>query len=151
MRDGYAIGDDTPAARQDGGSICPFCGSLAVVSWGDVTDDPMRIELYCVNEACEVREMQIIATRAGGHELERADVLALHTLEEGTPDERSRLGYDRRTTSGSDFAKQWEDDARTGGSLNKRTRPATVTVTTHTSWKNAHRARFGEPPLDIVQ
>jgi hypothetical protein len=122
---------------------------VAVLSWTDEEEDPLRIDLYCQNGGCEVREMTVIAIRAGGHELQRADVLALHTLEQGTPVERGEVHYDRRTSSGSDLARRMDAEERAGGPLANRTRPSSIAVSTHASWSDAHRAIFGEPLCDL--
>jgi hypothetical protein len=59
---------------------CPFCGGRALKqSFGD-DDDQVRVELYCDNVNCEVREMTVLARRVDAP-LERADVQALDAVD----------------------------------------------------------------------
>ncbi|MGX6446739.1 hypothetical protein ACVU7I_01510 [Patulibacter sp. S7RM1-6] len=86
---------DTPAIRSDPQSWpCPFCGGQQlIISSGDLSGDPLRIELYCNSTWCEVREFVVLAQRAGGHE-RRGDVQALEAIDHGTIDEQRAEGYD---------------------------------------------------------
>ena len=67
----------------------PLLGSnTAILSHGDIRDDDLRVEVYCDNEDCAVREMTILAMRFGDPQF-RADVQALHEVDSGVESERS--------------------------------------------------------------
>ena len=142
----YYVGESVVAARQLDHVQCPFCGDRAIQSISDIPDDPMQVELYCENGACDVREMRVVAWRAEGHEQERADVMALRAVDEGTAAERARHGHDRRTLSASDAAEMLREARLDGGTLKRRIRPATLTVNAHESWIDAQRAMFPREP-----
>jgi hypothetical protein len=66
MEADYIFGDDMPVARESIRTRCPFCGgATAVVSHNDVRTDNTRVDLYCENSRCAVREMAVIALRVG--------------------------------------------------------------------------------------
>lgn len=142
---GFDINSSQPAARSEGAKIwCPYCGSeTAIVSMGDVPDDRGRMQLYCNNSYCDVREFEVIAFRAGPDAPERADVLALQTLDEGTPAERAQYGHDSGEMK---FPGGAEEQARMKRWLEDRpklrTRPTTIEVTVHDDWSAAHQARL---------
>ncbi|MCT2282371.1 hypothetical protein M3G91_32715 [Micromonospora chalcea] len=75
---------DTPWLRRaDNRTVtCLWCGSkTAIASWGDEPEDTGRIELYCENSDCEVREVALIVTRDGHTASARADVRALDAID----------------------------------------------------------------------
>ncbi|MFE7541069.1 hypothetical protein [Streptomyces platensis] len=61
---------------------CYFCGGrTAILSFGDRTDDPGRLELYCENQMCDAREVVVLVQRDGAGAHDRADVRALHEVD----------------------------------------------------------------------
>jgi hypothetical protein len=80
------------------GYPCPFCGSEDLkLSYGDVWADRLRVELYCNNPRCEVREFTILALFAGVESTGvRSDVHALKLIDE-RPIERLRREEQQRT------------------------------------------------------
>ena len=67
--------------RVDQQQRCPFCGcDMVKLSVGDVPDDDLRVEGYCENSGCAVREFTILALRVG-EPLDRADVEALRVVD----------------------------------------------------------------------
>lgn len=78
------------------GFPCPFCGGGDVkLSYGDVWGDRLRVELYCNNPRCEVREFTVLAMYAGETGI-RSDVQALELIDE-RPIERRRREQRERT------------------------------------------------------
>ncbi|MFJ8727750.1 hypothetical protein [Streptomyces sp. NPDC093269] len=66
---------------------CMFCGSQTVKrSASDRDEDRGRIELYCDNGLCDAREMVLLVKRDGDEAGFRADVRALHLVDDGTLD-----------------------------------------------------------------
>ncbi|TXS35183.1 hypothetical protein [Streptomyces sp. t39] len=66
---------------------CMFCGSHTVKrSASDRDADPGRLELYCDNQLCDAREMVLLVKRDGAEAIFRADVRALHLIDNGTMD-----------------------------------------------------------------
>lgn len=64
---------------------CYFCGGqTAVVSFGDVSDDKGRLELYCENQLCDAREVVVLVGRDGADAFLRADVRALRAIDQGS-------------------------------------------------------------------
>jgi hypothetical protein len=62
---------------------CPFCGRQKVkLSCNDIAEDGLRVELYCDNPDCEVREFTILPLRLG-QRIARADVGALQFIDRG--------------------------------------------------------------------
>lgn len=84
----YEVGS-APWVRKNFGEIrCPFCGAQNVLlSYGDVKEDDRRVELYCDNTWCEVRQFTILAMRTN-NPFDRADVYALHEIDAGMEHER---------------------------------------------------------------
>lgn len=80
------------------GYPCPFCGSEDVkLSYGDLDVDRLRVELYCNNSSCDVREFTVLALRAGVSETGiRSDVQALDLIDE-RPIQRHRREEQERT------------------------------------------------------
>lgn len=83
---------EPPWARRpdtDGGLPCYFCGGrTAILSFGDRSDDPGRLELYCENQMCDAREVVVLVLRNGAGAHDRADVRALAEVDRPnhTPD-----------------------------------------------------------------
>jgi hypothetical protein len=75
---------------------CPYCGGQSLlISYGDIPDDKYRIELYCENSHCVVREMTIIALRTDTTVArDRADVRALRAVDQGTEEEQIAEGHE---------------------------------------------------------
>ncbi|MBS1878621.1 MAG: hypothetical protein JST31_03815 [Actinobacteria bacterium] len=75
---------------------CPYCGGQSLlISYGDIPEDKYRIELYCENSSCVVREMTIIALCTDtAVSQDRADVRALHVVDRGTEEEQVAEGYE---------------------------------------------------------
>ncbi|MEU4010257.1 hypothetical protein AB0H30_17480 [Streptomyces pseudogriseolus] len=66
---------------------CMFCGEKTVKrSASDREQDPGRLELYCDNQFCDAREMVLLVKRDGADAIFRADVKALHLVDDGTLD-----------------------------------------------------------------
>lgn len=56
----------TPWVRDGGPSMCVFCGKQTCIrSRTDVRADSGRVQLYCENPECDVREVELIVTRDG--------------------------------------------------------------------------------------
>jgi len=67
--------------REEPNYTCPFCGEESLIlSTGDIRDDDLRVEAYCNNSDCAVREMTILAMRVGGP-AGRADIDALERID----------------------------------------------------------------------
>ena len=103
------------------GYPCPFCGGEDVkLSYGDVWADRLRVELYCNNPRCEVREFTVLALRAGVNATGvRTDVRALELIDE-RPIARRRREEHERTGEFKFHRAVWPDPAavlrrRTGG------------------------------------
>lgn len=77
----WARGDREPYVRAE--MRCPFCGAEQLRMSYDDTSDARRVELYCENWQCEVRELVVLAMRVdplvGGDR--RRDVGLLHALD----------------------------------------------------------------------
>lgn len=74
----------TPWARTVEGPLpCMFCGQQAAIrSRGDDPSDCGRIQLYCDNQGCDVREAEVIVMRDGTIEtMERPDVATLKEID----------------------------------------------------------------------
>lgn len=140
----YIFGEDTPAARQQGRTRCPFCGAdTAILSTNDVRADGTRIELYCENSYCAVREMTVLAMNVGEFN-GRADVFALQTIDKGTSAERQEFGTDAPLNP-KDLADMMTIHlARPGDRLRRRTRPTFVKIDVAPNWAAARRASRGE-------
>lgn len=80
------------------GFPCPFCGGEEVkLSYRDVWADRLRVELYCNNPRCEVREYTVVAMFAGVEATgTRSDVEALRLIDE-RPIQRHRRAEHERT------------------------------------------------------
>lgn len=79
------IAGAVPWARSaPGPQLCVFCGQTQCIrSRGDVAADTGRIQLYCDNDRCEAREVELIVMRDGTVEtLKRPDVEALRAIDE---------------------------------------------------------------------
>lgn len=75
---------DAPWLRRhnDRTVTCLWCGrKTAILSWGDEPEDTGRIELYCDNSDCQVREVTLLVTRDGHAASARADVRALDAVD----------------------------------------------------------------------
>ena len=87
----------TPAIREAADEYrCPFCGENTLVrSYGDLSDDNFRVELYCENALCDTREMAIIGLRMNGRVSDRrADVAAIQAVDDGTEVEQEAEGVE---------------------------------------------------------
>ncbi|MEW2498491.1 hypothetical protein AB0942_33910 [Streptomyces nodosus] len=86
---------------------CMFCGSRTVKRSGtDHDDDPGRIELYCDNGLCDAREMVLLVKRDGADSGLRADVRALHLIDDGTLDDvHAAYPPEARSYSVADMAR----------------------------------------------
>jgi hypothetical protein len=75
---------------------CPFCGKNTLIrSYGDLSDDNFRVELYCNNSHCDTREMMVIAKRMNGSISDRrADVAAIVAVDDGTEAEQEEEGVE---------------------------------------------------------
>lgn len=130
----YEEGDEPWARRQGNkdGKVqdfpCPYCGKKAVlISYGDIPEDDLRIELYCDNTWCEVRTFTIVALRTDRLlQNHRTDVAALHEVDEGTDEERvpSMVNFADREQMAQVFKHR-------GETLSRRLRPTKVTITPH--------------------
>ncbi|MGV9748371.1 hypothetical protein ACWDTG_26250 [Rhodococcus zopfii] len=69
----------------DAPATCVFCGEQTCVrSRADVVDDRGRVQLYCDNPRCDVREVELIVMRDGTPRTAgRPDVLRLREIDEG--------------------------------------------------------------------
>lgn len=118
----YTEGDQ-PSVRRlaAAGTPCPFCGAQQLlISTEDVHDDDLRVELYCDNQMCDVREMTVIALRTNGPP-ERADVDALREIDAG-------VGAERLPDT-IELARDWElVETHSAGTLARRRRPSVITV-----------------------
>lgn len=66
---------------------CMFCGEQTLRrSASDREQDPGRLELHCDNQHCDALEMVLLVKRDRAEATSRADVRALHLLDEGTLD-----------------------------------------------------------------
>lgn len=66
---------------------CMFCGAQTLKrSASDRPKDPGRMELYCDNQFCDVREMVLLVMRDGAGAYDRADVRALRLIDNGSLD-----------------------------------------------------------------
>lgn len=89
-----AIRDDP---REPGGDRlaefpCAFCGERQLlIGYADQPEDNYRIDLYCDNPGCDVREMTVMAERAD-EVLNRADVQALKAVDRGIHAEVDSVG-----------------------------------------------------------
>ena len=84
----YTLGNQPWARTNIAAMFCPYCGKQSLLrSFSDVADDDLRVELYCDNSNCDVREFNILAKRTEGL-VQRADALALYEIDEGTAVER---------------------------------------------------------------
>jgi hypothetical protein len=69
--------DDTPWIRHSNNAgRCYFCGNdTVVVSYGDLSEDRGRVEIYCESSDCDVREVEVIIVDDGTRAtLNRSDV-----------------------------------------------------------------------------
>lgn len=66
---------------------CMFCGGQTLKrSAPDREEDAGRLELYCDNSLCDAREMVLLVQRDGAEAGLRADVRALHLVDDGSLD-----------------------------------------------------------------
>jgi hypothetical protein len=87
----------TPAIRDAPDEYpCPFCGKNSLIrSYGDLSDDNFRIELYCENPLCDTRVMTIIGLRMNGEvSNHRADAAAIRAVDRGTEVEQEAEGVE---------------------------------------------------------
>lgn len=114
----------------------------------DVPTDPGRLELYCDNSSCDVREMAVIALRVGRWN-PRADVLALEAVDRGMRVEQEEFGPDpTRLLSAEALGDVMRFSFERGDQrLRNRTRPTRVTVEIVPDWATA---RGDMPPLDDI-
>jgi hypothetical protein len=87
----------TPAIREAPDEYpCPFCGKNSLIrSFGDLSDDNFRIELYCKNPLCDTRVMTIIGLRMNGEvSNHRADAAAIQAVDRGTEAEQEAEGVE---------------------------------------------------------
>ena len=119
------IEGNQPWVRQNAQQlICPYCGKKELlVSYGDVKKDDLRVELYCDNTYCDVREFTIVALRTNGR-VQRADVIALEEIDAGTDSERLPDVISIMSREGSDLI-----DAHTRGLIDRRRRDVKVEIT----------------------
>ncbi len=132
---------DTPGLRSamqsDGGESawpCPFCSAQTLLlSVGDIGADRDRVEVYCDNTDCDAREIVVLLMRGeGAHD--RADVIALQAVDEGTRAEQEARGFEfkeddagnvvARSASLGAIARD-DDESRI---VEYRTRPTKVTI-----------------------
>ena len=130
----------TDDGRIDGWS-CPFCGaSNLLVSYGDIALDTERVEVYCDNNLCDVRRFVVLVTRGAPQPNVRADVLALHRVDQGTEAEQNADGFEiLRDEDGEAWARASSLRERTGHvddlqerrrrKVERRRREAKITVT----------------------
>jgi hypothetical protein len=109
------------------GYPCPFCGGEDVkLSYGDIWADRLRVELYCNNPRCEVREFVVLALRASVDTTgTRSDVEALRLIDE-RPIDRRRREEQERTGEIKFYPAVWPDP---GAVLARRTGGLNVQVT----------------------
>jgi hypothetical protein len=103
---------DTPYGRGHPEEMpCPWCGGrVTLLSFGDDATDDVRVEFYCNNPRCEVREWIALPMRMHGR-IDRADVQALEAVD----------AYNRpQLIGGGEEWQKVEDAAR-----ERRKRPAT--------------------------
>lgn len=78
-----AIGNEGQQPFQPGYALCYFCGETsAKVSVEDVSIDNGRVQLYCQNEACEAKTVEVIVTNDYHLADCRADVRALLAVDQ---------------------------------------------------------------------
>lgn len=66
-------------------TACIFCGAdTAKLSNDDKSNDTGRVQLYCDNQRCEAREVEVIVMRDGKQGALRADVRALEAVDART-------------------------------------------------------------------
>jgi hypothetical protein len=79
------------------GYSCPFCGAEKLkLSYSDIWADRLRIELYCDNPGCDVREFVVLAMFADEATRDRSDVDALRLIAE-RPIEKARREESEQT------------------------------------------------------
>ncbi len=125
MRYAHVFREDALAVRSEGRTQCPFCGGDAIVSMHDVRADPGRVELYCNNSNCDVREMAVIALRVGRWN-PRADVLALEAVDVGPKPSRKSSVRARGTSPQRSSGRRRDSgsNAETSAFATGRDRPA---------------------------
>jgi hypothetical protein len=83
---------------------CMFCGAQTIKrSASDRDQDTGRIELYCDNQLCDAREMVLLVKRDGAGSIFRADVRALHLVDDGTLDVHSAFPPEVKSYSMADL------------------------------------------------
>jgi len=83
---------------------CMFCGAMTVKrSATDRDQDTGRIELYCDNQFCDAREMVLLVSRDGAGAGDRADVRALHLIDDGTLDVHAAFPPQMKSSTLSDL------------------------------------------------
>ena len=115
---------------------CPYCGGQSLLtSYGDIPDDKYRIELYCDNSSCVVREMTVIALRTDtAIPQNRADVKALHEVDRGTEEEQVAEGHelirddDGKVIGSATSLAAISNMDLDASALRRRERPATIKV-----------------------
>lgn len=83
--EGSWIAGSTPWVRIAAGrATCVFCGSrTAALSRADVAADCGRVQVYCDNPQCDVREVELIVMRDGTNKtMNRSDVAQLNNLDD---------------------------------------------------------------------
>jgi uncharacterized Zn finger protein len=76
---------ENPSKRDTTIAQCYFCGEMtAKVSWGDMTADNGRVEVYCNNHNCEAREVVVLVERDSFAAGDRADVRALKAVDDAS-------------------------------------------------------------------
>lgn len=119
----YEVGDPPYGRLYSEDLRCPFCGARKVIiGYEDEKDDSGRLDLYCDNQECEVRTFVVLAQHIGRPN-DRADVIALQTIDAGVGDER--LPETVNLMNSDDNAKVEAHDA---GKLHRRTREARIEV-----------------------
>lgn len=83
---------------------CMFCGEQTVKrAASDRDEDTGRLELYCDNHLCDAREMVILVKRDGADAIFRADVKALHLIDDGSFDVHAAFPPEVKSYSMSDL------------------------------------------------
>jgi hypothetical protein len=102
---------------------CLFCGgTTAIVSNGDFSHDPGRVQLYCDSEECSAREIEVLVVRDGADAQDRRDVQALQAIDDPP---KYRAARERGATSFSfdQLADAFEGDDPVARRRGTGTRP----------------------------
>ncbi|MFF7256681.1 hypothetical protein ACG93S_14970 [Streptomyces sp. WAC01490] len=101
---------------------CLFCGGQALKrSMPDADEDSGRLELYCDNHLCDAREMVLLVMRDGAGAHLRADVRALHLIDDGTMDVHAMFPPEVKSYDMIDLLND------RGNEVGRRTRKPTAT------------------------